>query len=125
MTVQTTRAVAVDTANAVTSVVLCAQGHAAAVTGLMVGFGVAGYTGIIEQGIEQQQGPKPMTTTQNDTVAVADAVLDGVSGGAISIHTNTPSVHAWPCDLKGPSNQSPSRPVAALYVADFGVTVDN
>jgi len=102
--------------NVVTSVVLCAQGHLGAVTGLMVRFGVAGYTGIIEQGIEQPQGAKPMTANQNDTVVVADALLDGVSGGVISIHTNTPSVHAWPCDLKVPSNQSPSRPVASLVL---------
>ena len=43
-----------NTANAVTPVVLRAQGHTEAVTGLMVGFGVVGYTGIIEQGIDHQ-----------------------------------------------------------------------
>ena len=57
----------------------------------MVGSGAASYTGIIEQGIEQQQGPKPMTTKQNDTVAVADALLDGVSGGALTVFTNIAS----------------------------------
>ena len=35
--------------------VLCAQGHVGAVTGLMVGFGVADYTGIIERGHTQTQ----------------------------------------------------------------------
>ena len=92
MTVQTTRAVAVDTANAVTSVVLCAQGHAAAVTGLMVGFGVAGYTGIIEQGIEQQRGAKPMTTAQKKTKLMTDdhlgSELDSLAGGTMKIQKN-------------------------------------
>ena len=45
-----THAMPAERTNAVTSVVLCAQGHAGAVTGLMVGFGVAVYTGIIERG---------------------------------------------------------------------------
>ena len=32
-----------------------------------------------------------MTTKQNDTVAVADALLDGVSGGALTVFTNIAS----------------------------------
>ena len=39
-----------ESTNAVTAVVLCARGHAVAVTGFMVRVGVAGYTGIIERG---------------------------------------------------------------------------
>ena len=50
----------------------------------MVG-GVASYTGIIEQGIEQQRGAKPMTTNQNDTSLMTDVQLDTVAGGAIAI----------------------------------------
>ena len=50
-------------------------------TGLMVGFGVAVYTGIIERGIEQQRGAKPMTTKQNDTNLMSDEQLDLLSGG--------------------------------------------
>ena len=49
-TLHPTHAIAAERTNAVTSVVLCAQVHAGAVTGLMVGFGVAGYTDIIECG---------------------------------------------------------------------------
>ena len=41
----------------------------------MVGFGVAGYTGIIERGIEQLQGAKPMTTKQNPNVSMLDEDL--------------------------------------------------
>ena len=61
--------------------VLCAQGHTRALTGFMVGFGVAVYTGIIERGIEQQRGAKPMTTKQNDTNLMSDEQLDLLSGG--------------------------------------------
>ena len=68
--------------NTVTSVVLCAQGHAGAVTRFMVGFAVASYTCIIEQGLEQQQGATPMTTNQNDTNLLTDAHLDIVAAGS-------------------------------------------
>ena len=51
----------------------------------MVGFGVAGYTGIIEQGVEQQQGAMPMTTTQNDATPMSDGQLDTVAAGAVFI----------------------------------------
>ena len=67
------------------SVVLCAQVHAMTVTGLMVGSVVAGYTGIIERGIEQPQGAKPMTTNQNANVSILDGRLDVVAGGAIAV----------------------------------------
>ena len=43
-------AFAVGSANVVTSVVLCAQGHMGAVSGFMVGSGAASDTGIIERG---------------------------------------------------------------------------
>ena len=45
-----THAFAVGSANVVTSVVLCAQGHMGAVSGFMVGSGAASDTGIIERG---------------------------------------------------------------------------
>jgi hypothetical protein len=48
---------------------------------------VAGYTGIIEQGLEQQQGAKPMRTNQNDTNLMTEAplasALDLVTGGTL------------------------------------------
>ena len=47
----------------------------------MVGVVVAGYTDIIERGIEQQRGAKPMTTKQNDTNLMSDEQLDLLSGG--------------------------------------------
>ena len=48
----------------------------------MVGAVVAGYTGIIEQGIEQQHREgRPMTTKQNPYVSMLDEDLDQVSGG--------------------------------------------
>ena len=62
--------------------VLCAQGHKRAVTRFMVGFAVASYTCIIEQGLEQQQGATPMTTNQNDTNLLTDAHLDTVAAGS-------------------------------------------
>ena len=64
------------------SVVLCAQGHAGAVTRFMVGFAVASYTCIIEQGVEHQQGAMPMTTNQNDTNLLTDGHLDTVAAGS-------------------------------------------
>ena len=101
---------------------LCAQGHAGAVTGLMVGVGVAGYTGIIEQGVEQQRGAKPMTTKQNPNVSMLDQDLDQVSGGIIAIIAiaagrpaatrrlggqegepviqRQSSIHGYPCDVQ-------------------------
>jgi hypothetical protein len=51
----------------------------------MVDVAVAGYTGIIEQGLEQQQGAKPMTTKQNPNVSMLDEDLDQVSGGLVVI----------------------------------------
>ena len=51
----------------------------------MVEVGVAGYTGIIERGIKQQRGAKPMTTKQNPNVSMLDEDLDQVSGGLIAI----------------------------------------
>ncbi len=61
--------------------VWCAQGHAPAVTDLMVEFVWAAYTGILEQGIEQQRGAKPRTTKPNPNVSMLDEDLDQVSGG--------------------------------------------
>jgi len=49
----------------------------------MVGFGVAGYTGSIEQGIEQPQGATPMTTNQNDARLLTDRQLDAVAAGVV------------------------------------------
>ena len=90
--------------------------------GVMVGFGVAGYTGIIERGIEQQRGAKPMTTKQNPNVSMLDEDLDQVSGGIIAIIAiaagrpaaarrlggqegepviqRQSSVHGYPCDVQ-------------------------
>ena len=45
-----THAMPAESTNAVTSVVLCAQGHVMTVTSLMVGPSVALYTYIIERG---------------------------------------------------------------------------
>jgi hypothetical protein len=53
----------------------------------MVGFGVAGYTGIIERGIEQQRGAKPMTTNHNNTNPMTEtpleSALDVIAGGTL------------------------------------------
>ena len=93
----------------------------ALVTDLMVDVAVAGYTGIIEQGLEQQQGAKPMTTKQNPNVSMLDEDLDQVSGGILwfmplaavrpaatrrlggqegePVIQRQSSIHGYPCDL--------------------------
>ena len=87
----------------------------------MVGSVVAGYTGIIEQGVEQQRGAKPMTTKQNPNVSMLDEDLDQVSGGILwfmplaavrpaatrrlggqegePVIQRQSSIHGYPCDL--------------------------
>jgi hypothetical protein len=53
----------------------------------MVGCVVAGYTGIIEQGLEQQRGAKPMTTNHNNTNPMTEtpleSALDVIAGGTL------------------------------------------
>ena len=65
---------------------MCALVHVVAVTGLMVGFGVAGYTGIIERGWaatqprEDTQMTKKMEKNMSDELTLEQ--MEHVGGGA-------------------------------------------
>ena len=96
---------------------LCAQGHAGAVIGLMVGFAVAGYTGIIERGpaAEQPRKAKLMTPIQNNPIQNTDEQQsevaapshlerDVAAGGrglvnSGSPHSAIPTIHRCPANM--------------------------
>jgi hypothetical protein len=86
-----------------------------------VGIGVAGYTGIIERGIEQQRGAKPMTTKQNDTNLMTVDQLDTVSGGLQSNRTNLQTNRANGVAILGQANGLSQGALHAGITALLGI----
>jgi len=82
---------------------------------------VAGYTGIIEQGLEQQQGATGRATDQNANVSMLDGRLDVAAGGAIAIPER---IEAWRLGVAGSVAISRDRMPSTRPVRSFIVPTD-